>query len=151
MPPAGLSRRSPRRLPLVLRQEHRRRSPARPLRVDQRGLPRSTCDIGAFQTQPIKLTGKPKITGTPAVGHTLTCATGTLVVTGDGISPPPVRGARQTKTSFASNGAQVSQGNTYTVRTSDQGHSITGTIAVTGAYGQAQATSAAVRVVKRRR
>ena len=88
----------------------------------------------------------------PAVGHTLTCAAGTLVVTGDGIfTATGAIGARQTKTSFASNGAQVSQHNTYTVRTSDQGHSITCTIAVTGAYGHAQATSAAVRVAKRGR
>ena len=123
-----------------------------PLRVDQRGLPRSICDIGAFQTQPIKLTGKPKITGTPAVGRTLTCANGTLVVTGDGtFTATGAIGARQTKTSFASNGALVSQRNTYTVRTSDQGHSITCTIAVTGAYGQAHATSAAVHVAKRGR
>jgi hypothetical protein len=120
-----------------------------PLRIDQRGLPRPICDIGAFQTQPIKLTGKPKVTGTPAVGRTLTCANGTLVVTGDGIlTAAGAIGARRTKTSFASNGAQVSQRNTYTVRTSDQGHSITCSIAVTGAYGQAQATSAAVNVAK---
>ena len=123
-----------------------------PLRVDQRGLPRSICDIGAFQTQPIKLTGKPKITGTPAVGHTLTCAKGTLGVTGDGIfTATGAIGVRQTKTSFTSNGAPVSQRNTYTLRTSDNGHSITCTIVVTGAYGQARATSSAVHVTKRGR
>jgi hypothetical protein len=55
------------------------------LTVDQRGLPRgATCDIGAFQAQPITVTGNPQITGTPVVGHTLTCVTGSFLATDDG-------------------------------------------------------------------
>ena len=119
-----------------------------PLTVDQRGLQRgATCDIGAFQTQPITVAGKPRLTGTPAVGRTLTCAGGTFVARGDGVyTVTGSIGAQQRTTSIASNGTRVSQSKTYKVRGQDQGHSITCTMAAAGAYGQARATSAAVRV-----
>ena len=104
---------------------------SRPLTVDQRGLRRAaTCDIGAFQTQPISVTGKPRITGTPAVGRTLTCATGTFVATGDGVyTVTGSIGAQQRTTSIASHGTRVSRNNTYKVRGQDQGHLITCTMA----------------------
>ena len=119
-----------------------------PLTVDQRGLPRgATCDIGAFQTQPMTVAGKPRLTGTPAVGRTLTCAGATFVARGDGVyTVTGSIGAQRRTTSIASNGTRVSQSNTYKVRGQDQGHSITCTMAAAGAYGQARATSAAVRV-----
>ena len=119
-----------------------------PLRLDQRGLPRGAiCDIGAFQTQRIAVTGRPRITGTPAVGRTLTCATGTFVARGDGVyTVTGSIGAPQRTTSIASNGTRVSRSNTYKVRGQDQGHSVTCTMAAAGAYGQAQATSTSVRV-----
>ncbi|HEY1488557.1 MAG TPA: choice-of-anchor Q domain-containing protein, partial [Micromonosporaceae bacterium] len=54
------------------------------LTVDQRGQPRAAaCDIGAFEHQP-PVTTAPSITGTPAVGQTLTCTPGTI--TGDGVA-----------------------------------------------------------------
>jgi hypothetical protein len=118
------------------------------LTVDQRGLPRgATCDIGAFQTQPITVTGKPQITGTPTVGRTLRCVTGSFVATGDGVySHTGSIGALHFTTLFASNGKPVSRASTYTVTTRDRGHSITCTITAAGAYGQARATSGAVHV-----
>jgi hypothetical protein len=117
-------------------------NPTNRLTVDQRGLPRgATCDVGAFQTQPITVTGKPRITGTPVVGRTLRCVTGSFVATGDGVySQTGSIGARRVTTLFASNRKPVSHASTYTVRTRDRGHSITCAMTAAGAYGQAQVT-----------
>jgi hypothetical protein len=101
----------------------------------------------AFRTQPITVTGKPRITGTPVVGHTLTCVTGSFAATGDGVySLTGSIGARRVTTLFASNGTPVSRASTYTVRTRDRGHSITCAMTAAGAYGQAQAKSGPVQV-----
>ena len=119
-----------------------------PLGVDQRGAPRgATCDIGAFQTEPISVTGAPVITGTAAIGETLTCASGTFSTGGDGaFTATGAIGAPTITNAFASNGTPVSSGNTYTVAPADQGHTITCSETATGAYGRGQATSAPVSV-----
>jgi hypothetical protein len=121
-----------------------------PLTVDQRGFARpATCDIGAFQTQPVKLTGAPAITSTPAVGKTLTCSTGTLAATGDGtMTATGSIGALALSYTWMSGTSTVATTSTYKVAAGDAGHSITCTETATGAYGNASATSAAVTIPK---
>jgi hypothetical protein len=117
-----------------------------PLTVDQRGFARpATCDIGAFQTQPVKVTGAPVITSTPAVGNTLTCSTGTFAATGDGtLTATGSIGALALSYAWTSGTSTVATTSTYKVAASEAGHSITCTETATGAYGKASATSPAV-------
>jgi hypothetical protein len=121
-----------------------------PLTVDQRGFARpATCDIGAFQTQPVKVTGAPVIVSTPAVGKTLTCSTGTFAATGDGtLTASGSIGSLALSYAWTSGTTQVATTSTYKVAAGDAGHSITCTETATGAYGNASATSAAVTVPK---
>lgn len=108
------------------------------LTVDQRGLLRpATCDIGAFEHEPPVSSAAPSISGTPAVGQTLTCAPGTF--TGDGVSVTfqwqrggsPITGAATA---------------TYVVQSADAGGSLTCEVTGKGTYGTASATSPAVSV-----
>jgi hypothetical protein len=117
-----------------------------PLTVDQRGFPRpATCDIGAFQTQRLTVTGTPAITGTPSVGQTLTCAKGTFAATGDGaLTATGAIGDRKLTYAWTVGGTTVGSMSTYTVASADTGHAITCTETATGAYGNGSATSAAV-------
>lgn len=109
------------------------------LTTDQRGLPRAaTCDIGAFEHQPPASTARPSITGTPAVGDTLTCGRATF--SGDG--PPTV--AFQ----WLRNGSPITSARAarYTVQHADAGHTLTCKVTATGTYGTASATTAPVGV-----
>jgi hypothetical protein len=108
--------------------------------VDQRGLPRpsspTTCDIGAFQHQPIGGTLHAAITGKPTLHQTLTCsATG---ATGDVMAP---------SFTWLRDGAQIASGSAYVVAAADEGHSLACRASVAGIYGGGLvATSAAVKV-----
>lgn len=119
-----------------------------PLTVDQRGFARSAaCDIGAFQTQPILVSGAPTITGMAAVGQMLTCATGTFAAAGDGeLTANGSVGAQAITYAWTSAGSQVATTSTYKVAAGDAGHSITCTETATGAYGKGFETSSAVQV-----
>jgi hypothetical protein len=121
-----------------------------PLSEDQRGFARpAACDIGAFQTEPLTVTGTPAITGKAAVGQTLTCATGTFATAGDGaFTSTGAVGAPALTYAWTSNGTSVGATSTYKVTTRDQQHSITCTVTATGAYGHGLATSTAVQISK---
>jgi hypothetical protein len=95
-------------------------------------------DIGAFQSEPPANTAPPQITGTAKPGNTLNCTTGTW--TGDG------------QLSFAyawlRDGAPIAGANSlsYSVSSSDQGHSLVCQVTATRTYGRASARSSAVKV-----
>ncbi len=109
--------------------------------VDQRGLPRpsspTTCDIGAFEHQPIGGTLRAGITGRPALKQKLACSvTG---ATGD-VSSPTYAWLRNGKPIAQASGA------TYVVAAADEGHSLSCRATVAGVYGGSLvATSPAVR------
>jgi len=119
------------------------------LTTDERGDPRpATCDIGAFQTEPLTVTGAPTITGTRAVGQSLNCATGTFATAGDGVlTSSGSIGAPTIGYTWTSNGTTVSTSNSYTVAASDLQHTLACTETATGAYGHGSATSAPVKIV----
>ncbi len=122
---------------------------APPLTVDERGASRgATCDIGAFQSQPLKVSGQPAITGTAAVGQTLTCSAGSFGAAGDGaVNPNGTLSASPTDSYLWSSGTtKLASTQTYTVTAGDQGQSLTCTETATGAYGQGSATSAGVTI-----
>jgi hypothetical protein len=109
-----------------------------PLTVDQRDLPRpATCDIGAFEHQAPANTARPAITGTPAVGDTLTCDPGTF--TGDGVSVGFV---------WLRDGSSIASATsaTYTVEDIDAGHAIACKVTATGTHGSDSATSATISI-----
>ena len=86
-----------------------------------------------------------KITGTPAVGQTLTCGTGTFSTAGDGaFTSSGAIGAPALTYAWTSNGTDVGTASTYEVATGDAQHSIACTVTATGAYGHGSATSSAV-------
>lgn len=61
-------------------------TPAVPLTTDQRGEPRgAVCDIGAVQVQAAAATGLPTLSGTAAVGQTLSCSAAGIF-TGEGLT-----------------------------------------------------------------
>ncbi len=117
------------------------------LTVDERGRPRpATCDIGAFQTQPLKASGTPVIKGRAIVGGDLGCD-GTFTATGDGaFTSTGAIGTIKFTYVWSSNGKKLGTDSGYTITNKDQGDGIICTETATGAYGQASATSAAVHV-----
>ncbi len=109
-----------------------------PLTTDERGLARSTtCDIGAFQGQPVTAGAAPQITGTPAVGQTLACSQGSWG--GDG---PLVFTYLWLQDGSAIPGAAAA---TYVVGVGDAGHQLSCTVSA-ALYGSAQQASQAVSV-----
>jgi hypothetical protein len=117
------------------------------LTVDERGRPRpTTCDIGAFQTQPLKTSGTTVIKGRPIVGGDLGCD-GNFTATGDGaFTSTGAIGAIKFTVVWSSNGKTLGTNSGLTITSKDQGDGIVCTETATGAYGQASATSAAVHV-----
>jgi hypothetical protein len=117
------------------------------LTVDERGRPRpATCDIGAFQTQPLKASGTAVIKGRPIVGATLGCD-GTFTATGDGaFTSTGSIGTIKFTFLWSSNGTKLGTNSGLTITDKDQGDGIVCTETATGAYGQASSTSAAVHV-----
>jgi hypothetical protein len=123
-------------------------APFPPLTVDERGDPRpATCDIGAYQSQPLTASGAPSIPSTATVGESLTCASGTFATSGDGaLTASGAVGAPLLTYTWASTGMQVATGQTYVVGAGDAGHTLTCTETATGAYGHGSATSAGAAV-----
>lgn len=117
------------------------------LTVDERGRTRpATCDIGAFQTQPLKASGTPVIKGRAIVGGDLGCD-GTFTATGDGaFTSTGSIGTIKFTFVWSSNGKKLGTDSGYTITNKDQGDGIICTETATGAYGQASATSAIVHV-----
>jgi hypothetical protein len=108
------------------------------LTIDQRGLPRpATCDIGAFQHQGPLNTSAPTISGTPAVGQTLTCHSGTW--TGAGLTF--TYRWQRAGTPIASATAA-----TYVIQAADAGRQLTCVVTASAASGSASATSTPVTV-----
>jgi hypothetical protein len=109
------------------------------LTVDQRGQPRAgDCDIGAFQSQKPASMALPAITGSPALGKTLTCSQGTW--TGD---------APLTYAYLWSRGPNTISGATsasYKVATADRGHALSCIVTATNPYASVAASSASVSV-----
>jgi hypothetical protein len=117
------------------------------LTVDERGDPRpATCDIGAFQTQPLKASGTPVIKGRPIVGGDLLC-NGTFTASGDGaFTSTGSIGPIAFTYVWSSNGKTLGHNGSLIVGNNDQGDGIVCTVTATGAYGHDSATSAAVHV-----
>jgi collagen type I alpha len=117
------------------------------LTVDERGRPRpATCDIGAFQTQPLKASGAAVIKGQAIVGGDLVC-NGKFTATGDGaFTPTGAIGDLAFSFLWSGNGKTLGRQGSLLVNGKDQGDAITCTVTVTGAYGHASATSPAVHV-----
>ncbi len=123
-------------------------APFPPLTVDERGDPRpATCDIGAYQSQPLTVSGAPSIPSSATVGESLTCASGTFATSGDGaLTASGAVGAPMLTYTWASTGIQVATGQTYLVGAGDAGHTLTCTETATGAYGHGSATSSGALV-----
>ncbi len=117
------------------------------LTVDQRGRPRpASCDIGAFQTQPLKTSGTPMITGRPIVGGDLAC-NGNFTGSGDGaFTSTGAIGPIAFTYVWSSNGKTLGRLGSLLIPDKDQGDGIVCTETITGAYGHASATSTAVHV-----
>lgn len=110
-----------------------------PHKVDQRGRPRRTpCDIGAFEHQIPQPVRFPAVTGTPAVGHLLTCSKGTW--TGDGKLTFAYRWLR--------NGLPISgaTGRQKRVTAADRGKALSCRVNATGTYGVTTAHSSPVHI-----
>ncbi len=117
------------------------------LTVDERERPRpATCDIGAFQTQPLKAFGTPVIKGRPVVGSDLLC-NGNFSASGDGaFTSTGAIGSIAFSYVWSSNGKTLGRQGGLLVTDKDQGDGIVCTETVTGAYGHASATSAIVHI-----
>jgi hypothetical protein len=125
-------------------------SPSGPLATDQRGDPRVTsCDIGAVQTEPVALKGDPSVTGHAVTGSVLTCAQGSLSVSGDGVrSSAGAIGAPAITYAWLRNG-EVIRGTTassFRIPEADVHAHLSCTVSITGAYGHGSATSLAIKV-----
>ncbi len=109
------------------------------LDVDERGEPRgSTCDIGAFQSQPPANTMPPAVSGTLQPGQTLTCAPGTW--SGDGPFNYTFAWLRGGSTISGATGS------TFVTSAADVGQQLACRVTATGPAGGATATSATVTV-----
>jgi CSLREA domain-containing protein len=110
------------------------------LAADERSQPRPTgtgaCDMGAVQVQAPSNMVAPAITGTAAVGDTLTCGTGTW--TGDGTLTFADQWRRGT--------TAITSGSTYTIVAADEKQPVSCIVTASSAYGANSASSAAVTV-----
>lgn len=100
-------------------------TPAIPLTTDQRGEPRgSTCDIGAVQVQAAAASGKPTLSGTPAVGQTLSCSA-TGIFTGEGLT---------ISYAWLRNGSPISgqTGTSYELTSADAGTTVSCSVTASG-------------------
>jgi hypothetical protein len=125
-------------------------SPAGSLGTDQRGDRRLTsCDIGAFQTEPIAVTGAPSVSGHVITGSVVRCATGSLSISGDGArSSAGAIGAPAVAFAWLRNGKAI-RGATASgllIPQADVHAHLSCTESVSGAYGHGSATSRAVKI-----
>jgi hypothetical protein len=111
--------------------------PGGTLTSDQRGQPRpgsAACDLGAFEGS-FPPTVSPTISGSPAVGQTLTC------------SPGANSGVPATTTfQWLRDGASIAGSAAYTVTIADAGHALTCRVTATNLDGTATQTSPPVLV-----
>lgn len=125
-------------------------SPAGPLSTDQRGGERVTsCDIGAFQTEPIAVSGALSIAGHAITGSIVGCAVGSLSVRGDGArSSAGAIGAPAIAYAWLRNGKAIRGATTsgLLIPEADVHARLSCTESITGAYGHGSATSGAVKV-----
>jgi hypothetical protein len=125
-------------------------TPAGPLSTDQRGDPRgAACDIGAFQSEPITVSGAPAVGGHAATGSKVVCAQGSLSVNGDGPrSAAGSIGAPAIVYEWLRNGAAIrgATAGTFTIPESEAHARLSCRVNATGAYGSGSATSRAVSV-----
>lgn len=114
-------------------------TPAVPLTTDQRDEPRgSTCDIGAVQVQAAAASGEPQLTGTPAVGQTLSCSAAGIF-SGDGLSV----GYAWLRDGTAIDGQT---GTSYQLTTADAGTTVSCATTATAITGPPVTASASVTV-----
>ena len=110
------------------------------LTQDARELPRPAgdCDIGAFQAQPVTAGEPPTVAGTPEVGQTLTCGTGTWG--GDGPLSYSYEWLRDGVLLAGQNST------TYLLVTADAGQQVACRVTAHGPRGQATQTGSAVSI-----
>lgn len=114
-------------------------TPAVPLTTDQRGEPRgSTCDIGAVQVQAAAATGHPTLSGTPAVGQTLSCSAAGIF-TGEGLT---------ITYAWLRNGNPIGgqAGTSYQLTSADAGTTVTCSVTATAIAGAPVTVSASLAV-----
>lgn len=114
-------------------------TPAVPLTTDQRGEPRgSTCDIGAVQVQAAAATGRPTLSGIPAVGQTLSCSAAGIF-TGEGLT---------IAYGWERNGSPISgqTGTSYELTSADAGTTVSCTVTAAAIAGAPVTVSASVAV-----
>lgn len=106
---------------------------------DQRQLPRpqGRCDVGAFEFQLPTFGGTPAVSGSPAVGSTLTCTSP---------AASSVDGPATAAVSWLRDGAAVAAGDTYATTAADVGRAVACRTTVTNAAGAVDATSPALTV-----
>jgi hypothetical protein len=125
-------------------------TPPGPLSADQRGDPRgAACDIGAFQTEPIAVTGAPAVGGHVVTGSTVVCAQGSLNITGDGIrNAAGAIGATAVSYTWLANGKAIrgATAGSFRIPQSDVHVRLSCKVSATGAYGSGFASSRAVSV-----
>jgi hypothetical protein len=125
-------------------------SPTGPLSTDQRGDRRVTsCDIGAFQTEPIAVTGSPSISGPVITGSTIRCAQGSLSLSGDGArNSVGAIGAPALAYTWLRNGKPIrgATAGSFLIPEADVHAHLSCTESITGAYGHGSATSRAVKI-----
>jgi hypothetical protein len=125
-------------------------TPPGPLSTDQRGNPRgAACDIGAFQTEPIAVTGAPAVGGHVVTGSAVVCAQGSLDITGDGIrNAAGAIGATAVSYTWLANGRAVrgATAGSFRIPESDVHARLSCRVSAIGAYDGSSATSRAVSV-----
>ncbi len=125
-------------------------TPSGPLSTDQRGDPRGgACDIGAFQTEPIAVTGAPAVGGHAVTGSTVLCAQGSLSITGDGArNAAGAIGATAVSYTWLADGNAIrgATAGRFTIPQSDVHARLSCRVSTIGAYGSGSATSRAVSV-----
>lgn len=123
---------------------------AGPLSTDQRGDPRDgACDIGAFQTEPIAVTGAPAVGGHAVTGSTVLCAQGSLSITGDGArnAAGAIAATAVSYTWLANDKAiRGATAGRFRIPQSDVHARLSCRVSAIGAYGSGSATSRAVSV-----
>jgi hypothetical protein len=125
-------------------------SPPGPLATDQRGDPRgASCDIGAFQAEPIAITGAPAISGRAQTESTVVCAQGSLSTSGDGSrNAAGTIGAAALTYEWLRNGVPVrnATAGSFQIPQADAHDRLSCTVRIAGAYGSGSAASGIVTI-----
>jgi hypothetical protein len=125
-------------------------SPPGPLATDQRGDPRGpSCDIGAFQAEPLAVTGAPTVGGRARTESTVVCAQGSLSTSGDGVrNAAGAIGAPAVTYEWLRNGTPIRNANagSFQIPQADVHDRLSCNVRIAGAYGSGSAASGAVTV-----